>query len=218
MVKSQKSVFWQAFIVAAAIFVLGIMLGLTLESSRLQEINEYYAQSEISLMDSIALANLAGMEMEDCERIISFHIEFADRIYQEALLLEKYDEAGRITEDIKLARKKYDSLRTILWINLMKIGKECAEDFDSVVYLYEYETTNINKRAQQSTWSRVLLELKQKKGDKIILVPIAGDSDLSSLKLIMNRLDISDLPVVVINEEIFFYEPVSVSEIEKHLS
>ena len=51
MLKNQKRVFWEALLVTFVVFIFGILLGISYESIRVSDINDYYAKSEISLMD-----------------------------------------------------------------------------------------------------------------------------------------------------------------------
>ncbi|GIU68316.1 MAG: hypothetical protein KatS3mg001_166 [Candidatus Pacearchaeota archaeon] len=211
-----KNIFWEAFIITVAVFLIGIFLGIAYESRNVNKINNYYSLSEISLIDSLAI-NEVFKNQNDCNVLISGYISFADKIYNEAILLEKYEESSKITDDIKIAHKRYDLLRTILWSNLMNIPKDCRKNFSTVVYLYEYETKDINKKAKQNVWSKVLFELKQDKGDKIILIPIAADSNHSSLNILLERFDIKEFPVVIINEKHKIYDLKSPKEIESYL-
>ncbi len=215
--ENSKNAFWMALIVTAAIFVLGLTLGFILENSRAQKIEEFYAQSEVSLIDSVALTKFLEINFEDCEQIAYAQREFANRIYQEALILEQYESAGKITEQLKLVHKKYDLMRTILWMNILENEKNCSEKMDTLVYLYEYETEDINKKAVQSVWSRVLLEIKQNKGDKVILIPLAANSNLSSLDLMLKKFNISELPALVINNKKVIYELSSSETLETYL-
>lgn len=212
-----KNVIWEAFLITIVIFIIGLLLGIAYEDGTADKVNEYYANSEISLMDSIALNNLLDLENGDCDVLIEGNLRFADRIYQEALLLEKYEESGKVKNDLWLAHKKYDTLRTFLWINTIKTLENCKENFSVVIYLYEYKAEDLNQRALQNVWSRVLSDLKEKKGSEIILIPLAADADLVSLDVLINRFEIKQYPVIIINEEHLLYEPSSVEEIEKYL-
>jgi len=212
-----KNAIWEAFLVTIVVFIIGLLLGVAYENSTADKINEYYANSEISLMDAIALNNLLDLENGDCDVLINGNIKFADRIYQEALLLEKYEDAGKVKNDLWLAHKKYDTLRTFLWINTIKTLEDCKEDFSLIIYLYEYEAEDLNQKATQNVWSRVLSDLKEKRGSDIILIPIAADSDLASLEVLISRFEISQYPVIIINEEHLLYEPSSVEDLEKYL-
>ena len=145
MFDNPKRAFLEAFILAVIIFVFGIILGVSFENNRLDKINEYYALSEISLMDSIALGQMADLNVFSCSDLIENNINFADKIYTEAALLEKYEESGDLTDSLALAHKKYDVLRTVLWINVMKTRDRCKSNLSSVVYLYDYNTKDFIK-------------------------------------------------------------------------
>jgi hypothetical protein len=217
MLGNNKNVFWEALLIAGAIFILGLLLGVFVESGRLNEINNYYAKAEVSLIDSLALSNTPNSGM-NCNNIISTNIQFAESIYNEALLLEKYEDSGKITDDMITAHQRYDLLRTILWQNLMKIRQKCPDSFNSVVYLYEYNSPDIEQKAVQNVWSNILYDVKQKEGNKIILVPIAVNSNLSSLNYMTKEFNITDFPAVIINDKIVLYSLESSLSMEKYLS
>ncbi len=204
MKKNTKNVFWQALILTIIVFVAGIFLGIAYEGSKIDEINDYYVLSEIFLMDSFALSKLTdiGAGLVNCGVLVDANIEFADKIYEEAYILEQYEESGKLSEALKILHRKYDLLRTLLWINLIDIPDKCKENVSVVIYLYEYETEDLIKKATNRVWSKILFDLKQEMGNKIILIPIATDSDLTSLNSLILRYNISEYPVVIIDEHI----------------
>lgn len=217
MFSNPKRAFWEAFFLALIIFLFGIILGIAFENNRLSQIDDYYSLSEVSLIDSLSLSSLADLNNFSCSELTKSDIAFADRIYDEARLLEKYEQSGDLTESMKTMHRKYDVLRTLLWINVMKTKEKCKNNFSSVVYLYEYNTEDLVKRAQQVVWSRILFDLKQKYGDKIILIPISATSNVSSLDSITNSLNVSSYPVVIINEKNVLYDLASINDMEKYL-
>jgi len=219
MKKNTKSVFWQALILTTIVFVVGIFLGIAYEGNRSNKVNEYYVLSEVFLMDSFALNKLTDVidtGLVSCDTIIDVNIEFADKIYREAYILEKYEESGKLSEALKVAHRKYDLLRTLLWINLMGIPDECKENVSIVVYLYEYETGDLTKKATNRVWSKILFDLKQEMMDKIILIPVAVDSDLTSLNFLVSRYNISEYPAVIIDEHVIS-QINSVNDLKEYL-
>jgi hypothetical protein len=203
--KKPKSVFWQALVLTIIVFAMGIFLGITYEANKLDEINDYYVSSEIFLMDSFALTKLSDVTntgSADCGALINKNIEFADKIYNEAYILEKYEESGKLSEALKITHRKYDLLRTLLWINLMSIPDKCKKNISVVIYLYEYQTEDLTKKATNKVWEKILFDLKQEMGNKIILIPIAVDSDLTSLDFLISRYKISAYPVVIIDKHV----------------
>ncbi len=217
MFNNPKRAFVEALLLAGVVFIIGLMIGVSFESSRLADINEYYSHSELSLMDSLALNRLSDLDEVKCSSLITYDFSFADRIYEEALILERYEDAGKISEEMKITHKRYDLLRTLLWINVMKTRERCSENFSSVVYLYNYDTEDLTERAQQIVWSRVLFDLKQEKGSRIILIPISANSNLASLNLIIEKFEINKYPAVIVNEKDVLYEVSSVEDLKKYL-
>ena len=214
---NQKSAFWEALIITIFVFGIGIMIGISYEGNKLEEINNYYALSEISMVDSLALNSLSDTGIATCSSLTNSSLVFADRIYEEAFLLEKFEESGKFSDSLKISHRKYDLLRTLLWTNLIKISEKCPEAPDVVVYLYEYNTEDLAKKATNLVWSRILFDLKQEEGNKIVLIPIAADSNLASLDSIKQRYGINHYPTVVINQKQIITQITSVDDLKIYL-
>lgn len=214
MLKSNKHVFWEALLVTVLIFSLGILIGFSVEKSRINVVETYYAQSEVSLADIMVLQKLSDLEKYSCKGLIDANIDFTDKIYNEAIILEDYENANLMNEDLKLSHKKYDLLRTFVWANTLKIFEKCSEEFTPVIYLYEYNTEDLDKKATQKVWSRILYDLKQAEQDKIILLPIAVDNNLSSIDAMVSNFNIEKFPCVVIGNEKVVYELTTAEEIQ----
>lgn len=217
MLKSKKHVFWEALLVAILVFGLGLLFGSAFESLRIDKLNDYYSQSEVSLMDIVALNSLNDLKSSNCEILTNSNLEFADKIYEEAKLLEKYDSSERLSDSLWNIHKKYDLLRTFLWINNIKVLDKCKNNFHSLVYLYEYKSTDLAKQATQSVWSKILFDLKQQEGRSIVLIPIAVDSNLTSLNSLIKPMNITKYPIVIIDNKYFISELNSVDNLKKYL-
>lgn len=211
-----KNVFWEAFLLTVIVFIFGLFIGLAVENSRTKDVNEYYVNSEISLIDILALNNIVELDNSSCGDLIVSNLEFADKIYEESRVLDEYDSANKLSDDLKLTHKRYDLLRTLLWTSASKVQEKCKAKFSVVVYLYHRETADLTEKASQNVWSKVLQELKQQKGSEIVLIPISIDSDLSSLHTFVAKYNIKDYPVVIINDNVVD-EVSSVAELEKYL-
>jgi hypothetical protein len=211
---NKKKTFWEAFVITALVFILGLLIGVFMESSRLDKFEELYMESEISLTDYFALSQLSTNEEKNCEAIIELNLNFADKIYSDALLLEKYEESNSLTRDLELLHKKYDVLRTLLWINTINSLRECETNFSTVVFLYEFRTKDLNKKAENEVWGKILFDLKQEEAENILLIPIAVDGDSSSIEYLTERLNITKYPSVVIDETKVIEEIISVEELK----
>jgi hypothetical protein len=204
MLKSKKHVFWEALIVTIVIFLAGLFLGILIETNNSNKISNLYLQSEISLNDASATLNLMeGVDL-DCEATKEDNIKIADRVYEEAKLLELYEDSGKITDSMKLLHKKYDLLRAILWESNSEPLERCG-NYNLIVYLYEYETEDTAKKVTQNVWSKILLDAKTKNPD-ILLLPIAGNQNLTTIEYQIEEYEIKQLPALVINNEKVLYE------------
>ena len=90
---NSKHAFWQALIVTVAVFIIGLFLGIALEGKRSVEAEEKFISSELSLMDSFALSSLTKVSDNgqiSCDVLVDSNVNFADRIYRDALLFEEY--------------------------------------------------------------------------------------------------------------------------------
>lgn len=202
--KNQRHVFWQALIVTIFIFGVGILLGVWMENLRSDKISEMYINSEIELLDIKIQTNIFDLGIIECEEAVRNNIVFADKIYFEAIQLSKYEDSNKFTNSLILQHKRYDLLRILLWMNSMKIKEQCGNkvNYINVVYFYEYKEPDLNKKAKQAIFSKVLEEIKENYKDKVILIPIAGDLDITSLNLLKSEYNIGELPCVLINEEV----------------
>ncbi|MCK5321591.1 hypothetical protein KAJ38_03360 [Candidatus Pacearchaeota archaeon] len=216
MLKSKKHVFWEALLITIAIFLIGLFLGMLIETTNSSKISNLYLQSEISLTDAMATSRLTEEFDFDCDSIKQSNINFADRIYQEARLLEQYEESGRLTDNLKLLHKKYDLLRTILWTSNQNSLERC-NNYKLIVYLYEYESENITKKATQNVWSKIILDVKDQNKD-ILLLPIAADQNLTSLDLLINEHNIKQFPALIINNNQVLYTLENTASIEQFLN
>ena len=211
-----KNVFWEALLITIVVFVFGVFLGYALENSRIDKINEYYVNSEISLIDALALNNVIALGNSSCSELVIANLNFADRIYEESKVLNNYDEANKLSDNIKLVHKRYDLLRTLLWASALETQRQCKGDFSIVVYLYQRETEDLAQKATQNVWSKILSDLKENRGAEIVLIPISVDKELSSLQNMIAKYRVKTFPVVIINDNVI-NELKSEQELEQYL-
>lgn len=204
VLKSRKHVFWEALIITIVIFLGGLFLGMLIEASNSSKISNLYLQSEISLTDASSTTRLVKDMDLDCEVIRDQNIEVANRIYEEAKLLEEYEDSGKLTDTMKFLHKKYDLLRTLLWISNEDSIAEC-ENYNLVVYLYEYNSEDKQVKAIQNVWSKVLLDVREQSFN-FMLLPIAANQNLTSLELLKEKYEIKQLPAIVVNDKKVLYD------------
>ena len=213
--ESKKRVFWEALILTVLIFILGLLIGILLEGKRLDVIQGHYVDSENSLIDSLALGNLANIDNFTCVILINSNIDFANRIYDEARILEDYEDSAKFTNSLVSEHRKYDLMRTLLWINTLKTSESCkTQNMNVVVYVYNSNPDDLTEKAKNTVWSKILNDLKAKHGDTIILIPVAVDTQVSSLEPLLEHFGVSEYPSLIVNNNYVFSELNSVEDIE----
>ncbi|MDP2628660.1 MAG: hypothetical protein Q8P15_02055 [Nanoarchaeota archaeon] len=215
---NQKYVFLQALIITIVVFNIGVFLGYKLEASRIDKINEWYLESEMELLDQRIQEIALDLVDLNCDAVIQENINFADRIFQEALTIRDYEEANKINSDIIFQHKRYDLLRTLFWMESMKIKEKCNADYHNIVYLYQYNNVPLEKDAAQDVFSNFLSQIKQEKGNNVMLIPIAADNDLPSVNLLLDRYNITELPVIFVDEKYKFESIDSLQNIKDYLN
>lgn len=217
MIKNQKYIFLYALIITFVIFNLGIFMGYMLESSRLDKINTLYSNAELELFDQMTQKEALGVLNLDCNTLVSENIKFGDKIYQEALQIQQYEQANRISNDIIFQHKRFDLLRTLFWMNSVKIKQQCNSNYHNIVYFYKYNNPSIAQDSKQKFFSDLLQQVKQKEGDNVMLIPIAGDNDIPSVNLLSDEYNITELPTILIDEKTKLTDVKNADEIESIL-
>ncbi|MFA5061441.1 MAG: hypothetical protein WC494_03960 [Candidatus Pacearchaeota archaeon] len=203
MLRSKKNVFWEALLITILIFLAGFLFGVYIEGRNFDTISDYSTNSEINLLDGMILVQMSEELDLGCDFLKEENIEFADRIYEEAKLLEKYEEAGKITESMRILHRKYSLLRTFAWKSNSNVIDKC-DNYDLLVYLYEYEPDSLDVRATQAVWSNKLTDIK-KDNPNMVLLPIAVNQGLSSLDILLEEYGVESFPAVVVNNKDILY-------------
>lgn len=176
-------------------------MGVILENWRSSQISNLYQQSELDLFDIKLQSEIYTLEEFECKDAVEKNIIFADKIFEEAKLIEKYESANKLTKNIKIQHKKYDLLRTNLLLNSIKIKEKCKNNYNEIVYFYKYNDLSINTKAKQEVFSKLLEDLKNEKGYDLLLIPIAGDNDITAVSLLLEKYGIKELPTILINRK-----------------
>lgn len=215
--KKNKNIFLEALLLTLLVFLIGILLGVLFEQHRANNISEYYAQSEVSLMDILASNSFSDLNISECNSLEYYNVNFANKIYKEAKLLEDYENAGKITDVLKVQHRKYDVMRTLLWINTIKMNKRCNNSVHTIVYLYDYNSNDLTENAVNSVWSKVLLGVKEVYGDDLILIPIAVNNGVVSSEEIIKSYGVESYPAIIIDNKRLIEKLPTSEEIETYL-
>ncbi len=200
--KTKSRIFLESLVITILILIIGFYIGMSIETYRTNKIVTYYKDYEIQALD-LKLQNYYFQIMDEssCKQAIEQNFIFADDIYTQGLVLEKYEEANQISDDLFREKKRYVLLKTELWLNSLLLKQKCSNPFDTIVYFYSGDPKNSAQVAQQKILSNVLKTVKEDKGNTVVLLPIAGDLKLKAVDLQMKVYNIKTLPSVLINEK-----------------
>ena len=211
-------IFLESLITTIIILIIGFSIGIYVESIRTKSIVNSYKDYEVEALD-LKLQNYYYqiMDKASCDAAIEQNFEFADNIYARGLKLEKYEEANQISDNLYREKKRYVLLKTELWLNSILLKEKCNNPFDTLVYIYSGDPSNSAEVAKQKVISNVLKTVKENKGNKVILLPIAGDLKLGIVDLQQRIYNITTLPSIIINEKTILEGFHSTDEIESYL-
>lgn len=210
----KRESFLVALVLTIIIFVIGLLIGFYLENSRQSGLETVLSNSEVNLLDEQLRGQISSEFDIDCSLAIRNTFTFADRIYNEAVTLEEYDTASKFQNQLKILHKRYDLLRTILWLQSIELKKKCPGEFHTIVYLYEYDAENVETKALQVTMSNQLQDLKNKYPGDVLLIPIAGNMGVDSINLIKENKNVKSLPAVLVDENIKIDKLLEMKELE----
>ena len=203
MLPKNKFIFLEAFLITIFIFVIGILIGISIENKNNYNSQIFYMNSEADLMDSYIWTNLISEEKE-CNTVNEETINFANKVYEKSLLLEEYDKFALLMDDLTMLNKRYTLMKTFLWKSNLD-NFNCLNSTKIIVYLYNYNTDDLTIEAEQNVWSRLLMQLKEE--DKsLILLPIAANLNVSSLDFLLKEMNIEKIPAVIINNKEIVYD------------
>ena len=211
-----KHAFWQAFVFTIIVFGTGLILGFFLESYRADKVQYILIDSEINILDNQLRERITSDFNLSCSSAIDSVFDFADQIFFEADKLERYDSASKFSDNLFVLHKRYDLLRTLLWLEAIDLKANCGKeaDFHTVVYLYLYKSEDVDIDSKQLFYSRLLFDMKQKYPDKVLLIPIAVNTGLSSVELIVENYNLGEFPYVIVDEEKIVNEILTFDELE----
>jgi hypothetical protein len=211
---NSKNAFWQALVFTLIIFVLGLTLGFFFEVTRASYARDIVSNSEISLLDE-QLRDRAVTDLNiSCSTAIPNLFRFADQIYGEAQQLESKEASTHFSSELAPVHRRYDLLRTMLWLEGVTLKDRCGNSFHTLVYLYTYKTDNVELNAEQIFFSHLLLDLKYKHPKEILLIPIATNTQLESVNLVLKEYAVSQTPMIIIDENITLTEIVTLEDLE----
>lgn len=198
----QKSVFLTSAVITAIIFIIGISIGVYLDQSRVEEVQNRLTEIDTLWNDArlqISLQELTNDSLS-CGSTMKANLQFNDRIFDEGQKIERFEQTNRFAPSLLLEKRRYALLQTQFWFNSVEIKESCNADYSTLVYFYSYynETVAISQKLQ----SAVLLDLKERCGQELMLIPLPLDLNITTIDILEENYNIESTPAILINESV----------------
>jgi len=217
MVDIQKDVFWKAGVITVVVFLLGVGLGYTLELNRISDIRDDYKVIELEWADAkLQSLYYQFLNPESCDAAIRENLRFSDRAYEQGLKLDRYENANQLSSEMEYEKKRYALLKVEFWINSVNLKKMCNADYMNLLYFYSNDPS-IPMKSEQDTQSVILKELKNEKGNKLMLIPLPVDMDIATINVIKDTYNITITPTLIIDSNIKLEGVQDLETIKKYI-
>ncbi len=209
-----KKIMATALLATVLIFSMLVGILLFLENSRVEEVKRTAAEIDVLWNDARLFSEYAANASSgECDYILEENMRLGDRIYNEGLKIENYDDASKFTDAILTEKKRYALLDLQFWKNSLEVKKACNSSFSTVIFFY----SQYNETDEQKIEDRILWNFKQKCGPKIIYITFPADMGLSSINLIKSFYNVTKIPSVVIDEKTVLTGVIPLEELNKYV-
>lgn len=197
--KVSKNKYFFAFVITLIVFSLGLLLGLVVESKRIQLIEVQDQQQKLdfsSLQSQYQLIDLFGEE-KNCDALKKTFEESITNLGQSRVKLEKYLESSNLNKkEFNLLKREYTLAQINFWLLTKKTKDICQMEHSVILYFYGSDA-QCSDCADQAY---VLTYLKDKLG--VHLLNFVFDAQLSEEPLIgilKKTYGVTKYPTLIIN-------------------
>ncbi|MCD6399021.1 MAG: hypothetical protein J7L08_03805 [Candidatus Aenigmarchaeota archaeon] len=213
-----KKLFAITTLLTLVFLLIGFFAGIWFDEMRTEEIKNELTNIDIMWNDA-RLQSLYYQTLSDgsdfCDSAIKSNLEFSEKIYDEGKKIDRYEKANRFSPDLILQKKRHALLQMQFWFNSIKLRDMCNFNYSTVVYLYSHYDDSLSMK--QKIEGAALLELKEKYGSSMMLIPLPSDIGILSVDAIKSQYNITEMPAVIVNEKYVFQGLTSKEKIEEAL-
>ncbi len=208
------NIYAKALIPTLLVFLIGIMFGIWVDNFRVAEVRKSISESEINWNDAqLFNSYFRGIGLESCDVALEQNLAYNEKIYQRGLEVEKVLKNNVFTPEALQEWKRYNLLQIQFWLNSIELKKRCGFDYSNVVHLFRLKEDSIVEEADNKIQSAILLNVKEKCGNKIMLIPVTTDLNLIVVNSIIRQYNITRYPSIVIDENIVLEGTTSEKEL-----
>ena len=191
-----------ALIITLAIFLMGGLLGYTLnvEKARLLTEETHAMQSEIQNMQlSLMYMDTLGPE-HSCPVLLTEVTRATDKLNELGKKLQSYQDAEDFGTEFFMLKDEYSFLELRTWLYYHKLREECGTDTVDIVYFYS--SVSCDGCIGQG---KVIDNVKRDMGDRMLVFSFDTEWEQPILTAFMQDFGVDVPPAVIINGQKFGY-------------
>ncbi|MBS3150220.1 hypothetical protein J4425_00220 [Candidatus Woesearchaeota archaeon] len=214
MVKNLNKVFLISLVFAVLIFCFGLYLGYSLDSLRVNDVNNLIYENELNTINYLSSKEFLDLfdENSSCSSTQALLKSISPELADLGDTLTSYENKGLFSQsDYKLLKIKYFLVELRSYVLFTELKKECRSDFDLVLYFY-------NQDHDSSRNQGYVLDSLVNSNDNVHVFSFDRSiEDSNVVKLLVSHYNITTAPSLVINDNAKLDGFVSLDEIRKIL-
>jgi hypothetical protein len=203
MRKISKEIYIIAFLITAGILVLGLLLGMVIESARTAYLEEKYTAQDLDFRSSQLQYEFLNLleEKENCPAIYETLYTNLQELEQTRERLEGYSEDATIEKtEFEYLEREYFQVEVRYWILATQAKEICDHDIVTLLSFYSDEEECPTCDEQ----SFVLSYLKKALGEQLLIFSFNVETiDEPMIDILKSAFGVEEYPSLVIDEDVF---------------
>lgn len=200
--KISKNRYLLAFMITLVVFILGLLLGLVIESKRTSYLNEKYQKHSLDFQSSqLQFTYLLTLkDKSSCDLVYQGLDQALNELGKTEEKLIEYQFDNKISEtEFELLRRQY-ILEELRYSFLSKNVKDyCDLDFIRLIFFYTKKCPDCDKQAVVLDYFKNLFK------QKLLIFPVDESLEEPLIRLIKTQYNITSYPTLIIDEKKFSF-------------
>lgn len=196
--KGTASRYLVTFSFATLLFIIGILIGSAITSSKLESITNTREELRLEMVDLELQGALA--EQNPCSNYVVYALgEKLDDLGTKLTILE--DQLGKDDKNVIELKKPYTLLMIQHYILIKKRVEKCNENYSIVLFFYSNKPENVEKSKEQGF---VLNYLAKKYGyENVKVYSLDADLNLGVINTLKEVYNVTEAPTTIFNEKVY---------------
>jgi len=197
--KTNTARFFTAFAVTCFIFLLGLMLGLYVESQRIHYLSEVEKADQLNY-DSLQLEYLYLSQIDDKSGCGAFTATLNNAVedleFTRTRLEEYLQDSSSRREEFLLLKREYTLSQLNYWLLSSRTKKLCETDYVIALYFHSKACGRCNDQGF------ILTYLKKVFGERVLIFALDSDFELEPMVgILKDSYNVTETPTIIVGGE-----------------